>query len=226
MTMADLATLEDECQQRVNEVQVLKEKGSQRLLRVYPIRENSCTGLTCMKVLLAVFNLVSSALPMTNGRSKLPHFECFTFTLMKLRLNLSNYDLAFRSSVLESTVGRVFSKWIKLMDIRLSQLIKWPDRGELQKTMLFCFRCFKVISIIDCFELFIEKRSNLLAKSCMWSLYKHYNTAKYLISVTPQGSVSFPFATWRLHHLKAFQMKPFQPLLSQQTMSSPLGCLQ
>ena len=118
MTMADLAALEDECQQRVNEVQVLQGKGSQR---AYPIRENLSTdkklrtfytGLTCMKVLLAVFNLVSSALPMTNGRSKLTHFECFTLTLMKLRLNLSNYDLAFRFSVSESTVGRVFSKWI------------------------------------------------------------------------------------------------------------------
>ena len=82
---------------------------------------------------------------------------------------------------------------------RLSPLIKWPDRECLQKTMPFCFRHhygLRVVSIIDCFELFIEKPSNLLAKSCTWSSYKHYNTAKYLISVTPQGSVSFISKGW------------------------------
>ena len=53
----------------------------------------------------------------------------------------------------------------------------------------------KVTSIIDCFELFIEKPSDLVAKSCTWSQYKHYNTAKYLISITPQG-ISFISNAW------------------------------
>ena len=52
------------------------------------------------------------------------------------------------------------------------------------------------MSIIDCFELFIEKPANLLAKCCTWSSYKHYNTAKYLINVTPQGSVSYISKSW------------------------------
>ena len=45
-------------------------------------------------------------------------------------------------------------------------LTKWPSREALQKTMPFCFRVhygLKVVAIIDCFELFIEKPSNLLA---------------------------------------------------------------
>ena len=53
-----------------------------------------------------------------------------------------------------------------------------------------------MLSIIDCFELFIEKPSNLLAKACTCSTYKHYNTAKYLISVTSQGSISFISKGW------------------------------
>ena len=63
-------------------------------------------------------------------------------------------------------------------------LIKWPDREALQRTMPFCFRVhygLRVTAIIDCFELFIEKPSSLLAKSCAWSQY--YNTAKYLITI-------------------------------------------
>ena len=98
-----------------------------------------------------------------------------------------------------STVSRVFSKWIEAMDICLYFLITWPDRENLRKSMPFCFRPnygLKVISIIDCFELFIEKPSDLLAKSCTWSQYKYYNTAKYLIAITPQGIVSFISNGW------------------------------
>ena len=54
----------------------------------------------------------------------------------------------------------------------------------------------RVTSIIDYFEVFIEKPSNLLAKSCTWSQYKDYNTAKYLISITPQGIISYISNGW------------------------------
>lgn len=30
-----------------------------------------------------------------------------------------------------------------------------------------------------------------MAKAATWSTYKHHNTVKYLISITPQGAVSF-----------------------------------
>ena len=73
-------------------------------------------------------------------------------------------------------------------------LIKWPDREALQRTMPFCFRVhygLRVTAIIDCFELFIEKPINLLAKSCTWSQYKHHNTAKYLIAISPQGVITY-----------------------------------
>ena len=65
--------------------------------------------------------------------------------------------------------------------------------------MPFCFQVnygLRVTSIIDCFELFIEKPSDLFAKSCTWSQYKHYNTAKYLISITPQGIISYISNAW------------------------------
>ena len=78
-------------------------------------------------------------------------------------------------------------------------LIRWHSQEALQRTMPFCFRAhygLRVVAIIVCFELFIEKPSNLLAKSCTWSQYKYYNTAKYLISVTPQGVISFVSKGW------------------------------
>ena len=39
-----------------------------------------------------------------------------------------------------------------------------------------------VVVIIDCFELFIERSSNLNT----WSSYKHHNIAKVLLGITLQ----------------------------------------
>ena len=57
-------------------------------------------------------------------------------------------------------------------------------------TKPFCFRIhyyLRVTVIIDCFKSFIEKPLSLFAKACMWSSYKNDNTAKCLITITPQG---------------------------------------
>ena len=121
---------------------------------------------------MALFRLASVAIP-EGEAAKLSQCESFILTLMKLRLNASNYDLGFQFGVSESTVSRAFAKWIEAMDIRLSFLITWPDRESIQKTMPFCFRphySLRVTSIINCFELFIEKPSDLLAKSCGHSI--------------------------------------------------------
>lgn len=54
----------------------------------------------------------------------------------------------------------------------------------------------KVAVVIDCFEIFIERPSNLQARALTWSQYKHHNTAKVLLGITPQGVVSYVSDTW------------------------------
>ena len=49
----------------------------------------------------------------------------------------------------------------------------------------------KVAVIVDCFEVFIEKPSNLYTGAQCWSSYKHHATIKVLIGITPQGTISF-----------------------------------
>ena len=85
------------------------------------------------------------------------------------------------------------------MAARLDFLIFWPDREELQKTMPLCFRPtygLKVVTIIDCYEIKIEKPSNLAARGSTWSQYKQSNTVKVLIAVAPQGVTTFVSACW------------------------------
>ena len=40
-------------------------------------------------------------------------------------------------------------------------------------------------------EVFIERLSDLLARAQVWSNYKHHSTVKFLIGITPQGTISF-----------------------------------
>lgn len=80
------------------------------------------------------------------------------------------------------------------MYCRLKSFIVWPSREDLRNTMPSCFLEHfgkKVTVIIDCFEIFIEKPSNLDAQASTWSNYKHHNTVKYLIGITPYGAICF-----------------------------------
>ena len=67
-----------------------------------------------------------------------------------------------------STTLTVFLKWIDLMYERIRFLIVWPHRDELISTMPLLFRKYfktKVAVIIDFFEVFISKPSNLKARN-------------------------------------------------------------
>ena len=54
----------------------------------------------------------------------------------------------------------------------------------------------KVAIIIDCFEIFIDRPSNLSARASTWSNYKHKNTAKVQLGITPQGVISYVSESW------------------------------
>ena len=54
----------------------------------------------------------------------------------------------------------------------------------------------KVTVVIDCFEIFIDKPTNLLARAQTFSSYKHHNTIKVLIGISPQGAISFVSEAW------------------------------
>ena len=132
-------------------------------------------------------------------RVKLTSFQEMAIALVKLTLDPPLYDLARRVDVSASTISRILLKWYSAMSVRLEHLIHWPDRESLQKTMPMCFResfGTKVIAIIDCFEVFIDRQSNLMACAQTWSNYKHHNTVKLLIGTTPQGVVSLISKAW------------------------------
>ena len=54
----------------------------------------------------------------------------------------------------------------------------------------------KTTTIIDCFELHIERPTNLTARPLAWSYYKNKNTEVSLIGITPQSTISFISKGW------------------------------
>ena len=110
---------------------------------------------------------------------------------------MDNELLASLFDVHASTISRYFQKLIDVLFERLKLLVKWPEHEQLYKTMPKEFKNFsKCIVIIDCFEVFMERPKGLMARAQTWSNYKHHNTVKFLIGITPQGSITFISKGW------------------------------
>ena len=154
------------------------------------------TGLPTFALLWTLFTYLEPHLPVKKTMDK---FQLLIMTLMRLRLNLPLQLLSYEFGVHQSTISRLFAETIDIMFVRMEPFILWPEREQLRKTMPMQFRKHfgtKVSVIIDCFEVFMERPSNLLARAKTWSSYKHHHTAKFLIGITPQGSVSFISRGW------------------------------
>jgi len=77
-----------------------------------------------------------------------------------------------------------------------------------------------------CFEVFIDRQASLMARAQTWSNYKKHNTCKFLIGITPQGSVSFISKGWggrvsNVRNVVLFQSCRLE-MLSQQIVASQL----
>ena len=119
--------------------------------------------------------------------------------LARLRLGLLEEDIADRLRVSQSCVSKFFNMWIPVMAQCLKHLVIWPDRETLRKTMPDAFLdAFgrSVAVIIDCFEVHVQTPSALLAKAQVYSHYKSGTTIKFLIGITPQGTISYVSHGW------------------------------
>ena len=153
------------------------------------------TGLSTWELLHKLYLYIKPHLKM---HSVLSPFQQLLVTLMRLRLNLCGQDLGYRFRVHGSTISRIFIHVLEVLYVKLKPLIIWPDRDSLKKTMPMVFRKHypRCIIIIDCFEIFLDRPTNLLARAQTYSKYKHHNTVKYLIGITPQGTVSYISEGW------------------------------
>ena len=128
---------------------------------------------------------------------KLPALEEFLLVLMRLKAGLFVQDLADRFGISISSVSRICITWINFLYYELKDLFPFPSQELVRKNMPKEFAQYPTTRIIlDCTELFIQRPSAMLAQSETWSDYKHHNTWKLLVGVTPNGQVTYLSQLW------------------------------
>ena len=121
-----------------------------------------------------------------------PEMEFF-LVLVRLRLGLLEEDIAHRVGLSVSHISRIFITWFDFLHARFRQYPIWPSRLLIDEKMPRSFKETYPTTrvVIDCTELYIERASSHRSQSVTYSTYKHHNTAKGLIGISPAGSVSF-----------------------------------
>ena len=114
-------------------------------------------------------------------------------TLVRLRLDLKEKDLADRFGISHSSVSRIFMSWINFCYLHLGSLPIWPDRATIKRTMPAVFKeqYPNTTAILDATEIKVSIPSSLLLQSQTYSTYKSANTFKALIAISPAGHVTF-----------------------------------
>ena len=148
------------------------------------------TGLPSRAVFVWLVSFLTCILP---ASELLEPADVLLLVLMKLRLNVPHKDLAYRFGVSISFVSSTIDAALPQIAEKLKFLVRWPRKDDVLRTRPQCFKeTFpKCVSVIDCTEVFIEAPSNFSARAATYSNYKHTNTIKFLVSITPCGSVSF-----------------------------------
>lgn len=136
--------------------------------------------------------------------AKLTKFQQLLLTLMRLRLDLRNQDLAYRFGVKVSTVTRTVHRIINIMFTMLvPTAVFWPSRVELRKNLPEAVKCTypDCAVIIDCFTVSLEKAVSIdthrqAARAAREMTNQSSQPAfvselKYVIGVAPQGAVMF-----------------------------------
>ncbi|KAM4559396.1 uncharacterized protein PAE49_013822 isoform 2-T2 [Odontesthes bonariensis] len=151
------------------------------------------TGLPNYFVLETVMWLLA---PHMDGMKnvKLSKFQQLLLTLMRLRLDLRNQDLAYRFGAKVGTVTRTVHRMVNIMSSTLvPTAVFWPSRAELRKNLPASLRASHpdCAVIIDCFTVPFEEEQPQGGLSGPHGVGSSCNTLKYLIGVAPQGVVTF-----------------------------------
>jgi len=208
----ELSEVRDELKAKCEEVTELQERVQQMERFRVPQNDRDVhffTGLPTYAVFLCLFRFVEPLLGNLRYRTDVSQRDCASpvssrtralnpidelfLALMKLRLGLLNQDLAYRFNISVASVSRIFRTWIIFLDQQLRPLITWPSHSAIDAVMPPQFKELypRTRAILDGTEIFIEKPSELNIQSATYSLYKHHNTFKLLIAISPSGAVTF-----------------------------------
>ena len=74
---------------------------------------------------------------------------------------------------------------------------RWPSRAQVRRNLPKSFQHFKkTIAVLDCTEYKTQRPSNPSTQRVTYSKYKHGNTFKQLICISPNGMFTFLSKLW------------------------------
>lgn len=130
-------------------------------------------------------------------KRKLALVDEFFSVLMRLRLGLLVEDVADRFQISSTTMSRLFNTWILFLARELPLLFPWPSQQMIQQHASPDFATYpNTRIIIDCTEIFIQRPTSLASQCLTFSSYKHHNTFKVLVGISPGGVITFVSNLW------------------------------
>lgn len=114
-------------------------------------------------------------------------------TLEKIKHDQSFIILGDEYGMSSSSACNIFNKTVRILAHFMKHLVFWPSADTIKLALPIPFRARynDIQSIIDCFEVEIQKPSNPIHQAMTWSNYKKCNTIKFLISSTPDGTINY-----------------------------------
>lgn len=159
---------------------------------------HSYTGLPSNDIFMALYNLLKNSEIHYHFRwtvESISKPDQLLITLMKLRHNFPHFDLATRFKCSSSTITNITITWINVLHnvLFLKCMSKIPSRQKNQTCLPNCFKPFSNCRIIiDCTEIYTSvSRQSMNVQRDTFSSYKHRNTWKILIGISPNGVVTF-----------------------------------
>lgn len=169
------------------------------------------TGMLTKKLLLGIFNIIdknvtinywrgpnknieSKSKQKTCGRSlKITKFDQYLMTIIHIRQGASLSWLSPLFNLSESSASVTIITWVDVLYRVFKNWLIWPSADQVKKHLPTSYpeqyRDTRVI--LDCTEFYTVKPSNCSAQAATYSLYKHHNTVKALIGITPTGLITF-----------------------------------
>lgn len=153
--------------------------------------ENSLKDLTGSSY--AVFSILLNMLPNVGINSNLTNNNKLLLFLMKLKLGVTFSALGVLFNIHRTTASRIFINLLSILCEKTKHFIFWPSKETISETLPYAFKknypnCH---CIIDCTEIKVEQPPTAEQRVCMYSRYKSAYTIKCLVSITPNGAISF-----------------------------------
>ena len=115
-------------------------------------------------------------------------------TLLRLRRGFNVATISHIYGLSETVVRKIFVTWIQFLfhHFKEYKYLMFPKRETLHQYLPNVFKGFRRVRCsVDCTEFYCQTPSDYGQQGNMFSSYKHHNTMKCLIAVTPNGSACF-----------------------------------